>query len=355
MTTIYGAAHDAGTYHNTSPGSGSFVVDGFEQIKGIGFGAVKLFFSAQYATVDYSLESWSSSPTTLRALAQTSEMATVLGDSTVKHYLLNCFGFTTTGHADLWKFPLRDQTSLLSNEYTEIYNLAEHLLQTYDGAGKTFVIQNWEGDWALRGLTTLGAFVDITGRRVDRMVAYFRARANAIEQARRDNPTSDVRLLHAFECNRVLECLRDRNITSVVNDVLPRLRGSLDLVSYSAYDSIYDLSIGGGGAWHANQSAMVSAIAANLPASLALISDRAGAPAYIGEWGLAENEMPGGYDAATLVQAVYDAGEAASVPYHIYWQIWDNEGTPPSNRGFWLIDDGDNLTGAGTKWTALLA
>lgn len=349
--TVHGAAHDAGIYHVMTPGTGSFVLDGVELIKGLGFDAVKLFFSAQYATVDYALESWSSTPTTLTQLAQTTEMATALGDATLKHYILNTFGFTTTGHADLWRFGIAANPTLLADEYNEVYALCQHLLTTYDGTGKTFVLSSWEGDWALQGNTDVDGFNDITGRRIDYMVAFFRARFQAIEQARRDFGQDDVRVLGALECNRVIDALNDPNIPRVVNRVLPRLRGAMDLVSYSAYDSVFDLSIGGGGAWYSSQAEMITAIQTKLPAAIQRLQDVAGVPCIIGEWGLPEAEVPGGYVVGDLIQAVYDISVTESLPYHIYWQIFNNE----PGRDFMLYRSNGTISLAGTKWQGLLS
>ena len=279
-----------------------------------------------------------------------SEFSTAFGDGTVDLFFLNTFAYSTSDESDLWKFPLRDQTTLLTDQYTEIFNLASHLLSTY--SGKTFVLQNWEGDWALRGGTGASDFNNVDGRRVDRMVAFYQTRGRAIEDARKANQSSTSQVLHAVECNRVIDSLSDANFPSVVNVVLPRLRGAIDLVSYSAYDAVFNLPIGGGGggAYYTDQATMLAAIETKLPAALALLEERSGVPAYIGEWGVDENATPGGYDDATIIQKVYDVAEAYGVPYHIYWEVWNNE---PGSL-YALYDSGGTLTNAGTKWDALL-
>jgi hypothetical protein len=354
--TVYGAAHDAGSYHVATPGTGSFIRDGVELIKDIGFGAVKLFLSRNYATSDYALEStWSGTPTTLTQLAQQPPMAAVLGDATLKHFILNSFGFTTLGDTDPWKFGLAfGNSDLLENEYTEIRAFAEHLLSTYNGDAKTFVIKNWEGDWSLQGSTVLDGtqYNARHSRREDLMIAFFRARWQAIVDARAA-VASDCRVLHAIEVNRVTESLISPNAPRMIKRVLPRMRGMLDLVSYSAYDSVFDLSPGGT-VWGSNAAAHLADINARLPAAIQALEEAADVPCMIGEWGIPENELPLGYSTADIVQTVFDIGEDEEIVYHVYWQVFDNEGTPPSNRGFWLYDDAGALTEAGTKWTALL-
>jgi hypothetical protein len=43
-------------------------------------------------------------------------------------------------------FPAEEQ----EKEYHEFYDLTAHLLQAYNGTGKTFFLGHWEGDWHLR-------------------------------------------------------------------------------------------------------------------------------------------------------------------------------------------------------------
>ena len=349
--TEYGAAHVAGLYHVTSPGTGSFVLDGFELIKDIGFSGVKFFLSQQYISQDYLLEpAWSGVPTSLKTLAQLSEFSTAFADANVNLFFLNTFAFSTSDESDLWKFPLRDQTTLLTDQYNEFYDLADHLLSTY--SGKTFILQNWEGDWALRGGTAEADFNNITGRRVDRMVAFYQTRARAIEDARKANQSSTTQVLHAIECNRVIDSLHDSSFPSVANIVLPRLRGSIDLVSYSAYDSVFNLPIGGGGggAYYTDQNTMLAAIETKLPAAFALLEERSGVPVFIGEWGIDENATPGGYDDATIIQKVYDVAVDYGIPYHVYWQVFNNE----AGKLYALYNSGGSKTNAGNKWEALL-
>jgi len=357
MTVVYGAAHDAGTYHVTTPGTGSFIRDGVELIKGIGFDAVKLFLSRNYAVSDYALETtFTGAPTTLKELTQEPPMAAVLADVTLKHFILNSFSFVNLGDTDPWKFGLRDQPDLMVDEYDEFKELAEHLLTTYDGDAKTFVIKSWEGDWSLQGSTVIDGtqYNARNARREDLMAAYFRARWHAIVDARAAHPTSDCQVLHAIEANRVTEAIQNRNAPRMLNRVLPRMRGMMDFVSYSAYDSVFDLSPGGT-PWGASASGMLTDLNNRLPAAIDALQDAAQARCMIGEWGLPEKELPVGYSATDIIDAVYDVGEAKDIAYHLYWQIFDNEGTPPANRGFWLYNDAGAKTLAGNAWTTLLA
>ena len=352
--TVHGAAHIAGNYHINTPATGSFLLDGFELIKGLGFDAVKVQMSYNFATSDYDLETWSGAAATLTEMAQLSEMSTLFGDATCKHYIINTFGFVARDDGDPWKYGISSAPTMLTSEYTEIYNFAVHLMTTYAGTGKTFVLKNWEGDWALQGDAATYGFNNIDEQRCELMAEFYRTRYRAIEDARRATAHSGVSVLSAFECNRVVDALYDRNIPRAVNKVLPRLRGAIDLVSYSAYDSIFDLSLGYSNAWRANQATLISSLQTNLAASISRLQDAAGAPCMIGEWGIPETDLPGGYDAASIIQAVYDVVNTAACPYHIYWQVFNNEDAG-NGRGYYLYKLDGTKSGAGNKFTTLLA
>ncbi len=348
------AAHTAGTYHVTTPGTGSFLLDGTELIKDLGFGGVKYFMSDKYASQDYTFDTWGAAPTTLKELAQKSQFATAFGDSTLKHYLLNCFTFVNDGTSDLWRFGFQDQTSFLQDEYDEIKELAEHLITTYANTGKTFVIQNWEGDWALMGTFVAADHAFTTKKETDYMVAWLQTRQQAVEDARRNLGQTGVTVKCAVEVNRIVDAMTSPNMRRVLHDVLPRL--SPDLVSWSAYDGIYNLGdTAGEGTFYTSEARLISKLQTKLNAGVNFLQDLTDAEVYFGEWGVAENDLPVGYSDGNVIEAVYDVATDLELPYDTYWQVFDNEGTPPSNSGYWLYDDNGDLTEAGTKYQSLLA
>jgi len=86
---------------------------------------------------------------TLAQLAQSPPMVELFKNPDFDTYILEAYEFDSDCH-DVWKAPTTKWTSTnQSCVYTEFYNLAQYLLQTYSGTGKTFVLQNWEGDNAL--------------------------------------------------------------------------------------------------------------------------------------------------------------------------------------------------------------
>lgn len=318
-------------------GSGSAVLDGITDIKGLGATACKIWFSDQYAVNDYPLEpAWSATPTSLITQAQLSEFSGVLGDNDLDVIMINVWPYAGFSTADNWKGADTSFNTKLAAEYTETYDLAAHLLTTYNDTGKTFILQNWESDWSL--LADTDPATHIPARRADYMLVWLRNRCRAIEAARRATSYTNVRVLSAVEVNRVVDCFDRPDRQRMCNYVLPRLQA--DLVSYSAYDVLTQ--------YGASQAEQLAYITTNLPRALDTI--RRAAPnsgVYIGEFGWPEAELGGGYSSNDLMDHVMgildDDGE---IDWACYWGCYDNE----DPRGFYCIDsDGSTLSGAG-EW-----
>ena len=348
---MIGIAHVGGKYE-IDHAQGGFLLNGADEIKTIGSAEIKIFLSPDYAT-QYP-ETWAGGITSLTTLAQATQMASLFVDVGFNRYFLNCFTWNATA-ADLWKFGT--SPSFLQAEYDEMKALAEHLLTTYAGTGKQFILQSWESDWAYLGATDK-TIRDVPPKRAQYMKAWMRARQQAVEDARRSIGQSNVSVLHAMEVNRVQDCYGDSSIARVCNDVLPFI--TVDMVSYSCYDSIYDLSVGGT-TWGADAAGQIADIATRFSRAREVIGRAApNSPIYLGEWGVAENELPALYDVGDIIDAV----EAEGFLHSVYWQVWDNEiisgGDDPPNgnedlRGFWCEKFDGTQSLAGAKISALLA
>src|SRR5690349_3434779 len=69
-------------------------------------------------------------------------------------------------------------------ERDQAYKIARYLLMTYAGSGKTFVLQNWEGDHMLRaGMPEEGAPDAV---RIQGLIDFFNARQDGVDQARNE-------------------------------------------------------------------------------------------------------------------------------------------------------------------------
>ena len=203
-------------------------------------------------------------------------------------------------------------------------SLTRHLLRAYGGTRKTFIIQNWEGDWALRG--TFDPATIPSSAATSAMTRWLAARQRGVVLAREEFAAGGARVLHACEVNLVHQAM-EKGAPSVTVDVLPHV--AVDLVSYSAWDT--------------------KDSPARFGEALAFIAkhQRPSGPfgkhgIYVGEFGLPESE-------ATPKRVLERTAELLKVaqrfgcPYAVYWQLYCNEPvTKPAKanadyKGFWLV------------------
>lgn len=332
-----GAAHVDGLY--TVPnGSGTQFSDGCDAIWNLGLRTIKLYLTADYAT-DYTLQSsWSATPTTLTTLAQTTQFATQLARAWDTVFLTT-FTFAN-GTTNWWRADVA--ASKLSAEYTEIYNLAVHLLTTYAGTGRRFVLQTWEGDWALMDSTVVTTVVD--PKFVDRYAAFLGVRQKAVEDARKASP-SDVQVLNAVEVNRVLDSVANPDRKRILRHLAGRIRP--DMVSWSAYDG----TIVDQGGWGASQAAWEAATVPVIRKAFAAIKAAfPGVPLYVGEFGFPEEEVPGDHSIAQMLNTCLYEFECAGVDTALFWQVFDNEqggGGEGTYRGYWMKKPNGDVSASG--------
>lgn len=343
----YGATNVRGLY--TVPnGSGTQFHDGAQVIWDLGLRVFKAYATADYLA-DYPLQSaWSSTPTNLTQLVQTTQFTTELArawDTVV----LTTFTFAN-GTTNWWR-PSITAAQLLA-EYNEVKALAVHLLSTYSGSGKRFILCNWEGDWAFMDSFTPDTAVNRP--LVDQYAAFLATRQRAVRDARQETAHSGVTVLNAFEVNRVFDARKYPHRRRILTDLASRLQP--DAVSYSAYDS----TIVDQGSWGADQAAWEAATVPVFTAALRFIKAAfPGVLLYIGEFGFPENEQTNDHplnDTAQMVQVLNDVCVAEGVDSFIFWQAFDNESSVPyTYRGYWLRRPDGSLSLTGAKMQALAA
>ncbi|MFC1597620.1 hypothetical protein ACFL5Q_06765 [Planctomycetota bacterium] len=212
----------------------------------------------------------------------------------------------------------------VADETRQFHELARHLLTTYEGSRKTFILSHWEGDWAARG--SFDADRDVAPLAIQSMVRWLNARQAGVDLARKELPGSDVRVFHAAEVNRVSDAM-DRGRTCVVNGVIPHT--AVDLVSYSAWDTQDD---------PASLCRALDFIARHAPDSEAFGAKNV----YVGEFGKPENEFTRQV-VERSVSRTFSTAYQWGCPYVVFWQVYCNEAKKPlvedndDVRGFWLI------------------
>ena len=322
LRDIIGVTHVDGKYCLTEE---DFLNEGANQVLALGSRVIKVWFhnpqrsypfNSQWPDMD-SLVEIAQSPYFLRLFSRP-----------FTTYVMMCF--STGRGAAYWRKGITEEQK--RDEQRQFYELAKHLLTQYEGTGKSFILQHWEGDWLIRG--SYDRNVDPAPEAIAGMIEWLNARQAGVNQAREELGSHRVRVYHAAEVNRVVKSMKEGK-PNLVNKVLPYT--PLDLVSYSAWDSTTEQSENPGLFREA-----LDFIAKNMPDSPAFGNRNV----YVGEFGAPENRFPAGR-IQKMIPNVVETGLDWGCPYIIYWQLYCNElegakHQPPvrSNnavRGFWLI------------------
>jgi len=318
LRDVLGVTHVAGKYNFTAE---DFLNEGADQILALGTRVIKVWFDPD-ATPSYPFNSdWGPPPETLADLARHPYYQALFAKP-FSTYILEVARrepideFLDGMTRDEWE-----------REREETYQLARYLLTAYAGTGKTFVLQNWEGDHLLRrGL----ADDEQPGHtRVLGMAAWLNARQAGVTQARREIPAPGVTVANAVEVNLLRRAMAGE--VTVANDVVPLTRA--DLYSYSSWDVDFD---------PAELVRALDYLAAKAPDS-SLYGSR---NVYLGEYGAARDQVSKGQNRAAVIRQLTEAALGWGARWVVYWQLYCNEPAReysterPANqdmRGFWLI------------------
>ena len=235
-------------------------------------------------------------------------------DMPFTHVFIWAYPFTTHGSAGTFKPAEREL------EYREMFDLTAHLLRTYSGTGKKFYLGHWEGDWHLRPhFDPKQPFPEHFG---ENFIAWLKVRQQAIDDAKRDTPHQNVEVWHYTEANLVEPYLKGGQC--LANDILPQV--DVDFVSYSCYDS---LQRGIRDDLHATLN--------HLESKLKPKPGISGKRVFIGEYGFPARRYSPEVQNKKSIETMIAALEWGC-PFVLYWELYDNEGTPEKPGGFWLIN-----------------
>lgn len=340
MSNPVGSSHVDGDYNY--PNDGLQFINGCQAILSRGFPVLKIYATGQYVA-NYPLQvAWSSVPTNLTQLMQTTQYASQI--ALFSKVVFTAFTFAN-GITNWWRADV--SVSKMQAEYTEMYNLAVHLLTTYNGQGKEFVFQNWEGDWAFQD-TDLSADVHVNEWVVHNYVAYLGTRQRAIRDARAA-VASDCQVIMAFEANRVLDARLFPHRRRILRDIACRIQP--DVISYSAYDATI-VQQGVWGSSQANWLANTTPVFTKALRELQLAFP--GVPIQLGEFGYPETEAPVGYNCGGMCVSTWNIWVAA-VPAalrrnFLFWEVFDNTG----GRGYYIVKSDGTTSDSGVGMMSLI-
>jgi hypothetical protein len=215
-------------------------------------------------------------------------------------------------------------------EYEEMYAFARHLLRTYNGSGKTFLLGHWEGDWHLH--RNYDRKKDPSPERIQGMIEWLNTRQKAIDDAKRDVGHSDVALYHYTEVNLVQKAISGG--VCLTNNVLPHV--DVDYVSYSSYDTINNVR---GNAREKLHEAL-DYVESKLPPKDGVPGRRV----FIGEYGypLTSRQVGSAEKQDEYARDLCRAALEWGCPYVLFWEMYcncDEYKETGKHRGMWLIDD----------------
>ncbi|MBP3388420.1 MAG: hypothetical protein J6K98_00935 [Clostridia bacterium] len=322
-----GATHAAGVYSlNDRP----YLLQGADAMKEAGFKTMKVWLMRDYR-VKYPYNSTWGNYRDMTALAKSEYYTALFTQYDFSTYVLETEPFNI-GIDFSRKLSERTKEKI----YKEYYDLAVYFLDTFKGTGKTFVLQNWEGDWMYAGTTDLNSANFKDPVRLQAFTDYLNTVQQAVNDARgsvncmiRDN-------VFVYACAEINMISDPRILTEIskskfcINNVIPKLH--MDLYSYSNYQTWeYDDRLREFIRYYQEKAADSVAFGNN--------------NIMLGEYGAPENGNYGEYKQQWISGKITRVMmEEFNAPYMLYWQLFCNEpinreeeGSLENNLGFWLI------------------
>ncbi|HWN44142.1 MAG TPA: hypothetical protein VNW71_18100 [Thermoanaerobaculia bacterium] len=315
---VLGSAHVAGRYNFSDE---DFLNEGADRLLELGTRVIKVWFQLEASSAYPFNSDWGTPAADLAELARKPYYRRLF-DKPFSTYILVISSASTTGSSQ-WLDGMTPEEAGAEREH--VYRLARHLLVTYAGTGKTFVLQNWEGDHLLRQGLAGG---DPDPVRIQGMIDWWNARQDGVEQARREVGLREVMVAHAAEVNLLAQAVEGK--VTATNDVVPFTRA--DLYSYSSWDAGFD---------RRRLTQALEYLQTKAPDS-ELFGER---NIYLGEFGAVPDQVGEGVNLRKRIQGLADAALGWGVRYAVFWQLYCNEpkheyeGRPRISdmRGFWLI------------------
>jgi fibronectin type 3 domain-containing protein len=304
------------------------LVEGAQGLTNMGSANIKLYLGFGYLTA-YNGPTNAPSPapgiTNLTQLARDEPSWRKVYDMPFKNYFQWCYTFANPAWADGMS------TAEKQAEYNEIYNLTAYFLTNYNNSGKTFYLGNWEADGMLGYYSGQGGpqFTNNPNPVIIRgMIDYFNTRQQAIDDAKRATPHTNVNVYYYVEVNNVTDAMyapADRN-QYVINAVVPYLT-NLDYVAWSNYSG----SDQGGQA----QSNMLNYVQAHLPTNKAAVIP--GKRVFVTEFSFGAQNFIAATNQEPYVRKAVQRFLNWGCPFTYQWEFYGNLDGTNTNDQYWLI------------------
>src|SRR5689334_19260621 len=202
LSTILGVTHSNGQYFLTR--DEDFLNEGADQVMATGSRVIKVYLTPERYPWNCD---WPMDVKTLAQMAQTPYFKTFFAKP-FKTIVITAYTF---GHGHHY-FTAGPSAADLAEDTRQFHDLTKYLLTTYNGTGKTFVLQHWEGDWALRDIDNHIYDAKFTPPQssIDGMIKWLNARQAGIRKAREEVRDTNVHVYGATEANRVIDSMHGR-------------------------------------------------------------------------------------------------------------------------------------------------
>lgn len=326
------ASHVAGDYRLTAE---PFLLEGAKLAANLNPNAIFVYMTPEYSSRDYPATDFGGPAGSLAELAQSAPFQELFG-LPFSTYVITAYSFGTYDWVNAGSRGALPAGKAAA-ETAELHDLARYLLETYQGTGKTFILKNWEGDWAMNQSFDPYHVPDST--QTAAMTDWLNARHAGVAQARAELPgLTGVRVADAIEFN--LSSRAQAGVPCFLSHVAPA--AAADYLSYSS--------------WETMNAPATPQLRRRILDDIAFIRAHPGAQGrdlIISEFGFKESVFADAGERTTLAaQAFLDA----AVPLAFYWQILDNEcqndqpGPPGTCPGYGLLrQDGARAP----AWSAL--
>ncbi|MDP0499865.1 MAG: hypothetical protein Q7P63_07160 [Verrucomicrobiota bacterium JB022] len=221
VADVLGSTHVSGRYYFSDD---DFLNEGADQILNVGMHVFKGWLTPGFRRSYPYNSDWPEKVGSLVELLQTPHYAELLDKP------FTTYSFVVSEFKDpRWKTGLTPEAA--QRVEAENYALAAYLLTRYANTGKTFILQNWEGDNALRAWEIDDPAAFEVARQG--MVDWLNARQAGIDRARKTVGMEGVRVVGAVEMTRTPKGREPFEHPLVVDTVVPYTHA--DLYSLSTW------------------------------------------------------------------------------------------------------------------------
>ena len=303
---------------------------------------------------------WPTTFLTMTQIAQHPQVSLLFSNSPLVAALFKTFvlwAYRAGIYGQYWcnRFDLADEAA----EIAQFSELTEHLLTTYAGSGRTFILEHWEGDHSI----SCGSVDKETGKKpgplwnppqgsVDNMTRWLQARQSGVDLGRSNfckrfsiavdcsdgaaiMKAAMVRVYHGAVVNMMLTSMTDPGHPAMIRSIIPRV--ALDVLGYSSYE--------------AQANPILSKVLDFMFSQMNRSRASPARPINIAEWGFSLKSFTAAQVKKPAMNLLSIAASKSYVGFTMHWQAINNQARTgqkcPKDGPFFNMSD---IAGYCTVW-----